>query len=231
MGAPAFDAMYLASVDALMTAAEVGDGRGLPGSEAVRQQMVGLLKQLVARSREAGIPDAETAEARYAIVAFIDDRILKSNWPGRAEWQSNPLQLQFFREFTAGENFFARMTALMKRGDPAYALEVYYLCLALGFGGASTRGGQNSSQAYLDSARPRVLAGRAPDRIAPNAIPPERHRAHPRPFPIIGATVLVCALMGVLGLMGLQIGLGRVIDRARDATRAAGQKPASAEVR
>ena len=132
MSEPSADAMYRASVEALAAAAQIGDGPIPPSADALRQSMMALLADFVARCRNARIPDDEIAEARYAIVAFIDDRVLRSNWAGRTEWMSNPLQLQFFREYTAGENF-ARMRALGQRGAPFWALEVYYTCIALGF--------------------------------------------------------------------------------------------------
>lgn len=215
MSEPRSDAMYLASADVLSAAAQLGQGRAMPSADVVRQQMVELLRDLVVRCRNAGIPDAETAEARYAIVAFVDDRVLKSNWPGRAEWQSHPLQLQFFREFTAGENFFARMRALVQRGQPTWALEAYYLCVALGFAGAMPGGaGQQGPRAYLDAARTPLLHGAHVDRIAPNAIPAERHRTRVKPFPIVLVAALACAVICLLGLLGLQLSLGSAIKHA-----------------
>ncbi len=117
---PSADAMYRACADVLAAAAQIGNGWGAPPAPTLRNDMVAHLRQFVSRCRDAGIPDAETAEARYAIVAFIDDRVLKeSAWAGRAEWMNNPLQLQFFREYAAGENFFGRMRALAQRGGPS----------------------------------------------------------------------------------------------------------------
>jgi type VI secretion system protein ImpK len=231
MGEPTQEAMYLASVDALTAAAQIGDGRGLAGAEVVRQQMIGLLRQLVANCREAGIEDAETAEARYAVVAFIDDRILKSGWHGRGEWQSNPLQLQLFREFTAGENFFARMRVLIARGAPVFALEVYYFCLALGFAGASKAGSQHSVRHYVDAARAALLRGRSGHRIAPNAIPPERHGAHPRLFPVALVAALACATLCLAGLVGLDFGLAGLIARARAGLPESPRVAAPADIR
>ncbi len=235
MGEPTQDAMYLASVDALAAAAQIGDGRGLGPPDAVRQQMVALLRQLVANCREAGIADAETAEARYAVVAFIDDRILKSGWPGRGEWQSNPLQLQFFREFTAGENFFARMKSHIQRGEPSFALEAYYMCLALGFAGASPAGGQQSARTYLDAARGPLLRGRSADRIAPNAIPSEHHRPRSRSFPIAWVALITCVMLCVAGLVVLNVVLGGLLMRAHaeltEAPRGAAAATVPAETR
>ena len=73
--------------------------------------------------------------ALYAIVAFMDEQILRSQWSGRQQWMSQPLQLTYFNENTAGEGFFTRMQALEQRPNQAHVLEIYYLCLALGFRG------------------------------------------------------------------------------------------------
>jgi type VI secretion system protein ImpK len=227
MPEPSSDAMYRASADVLAAAARIGNGWGAPPAATLRNDMIELLKQFVVRCREAGVPDAETAEARYALVAFIDDRVLKeSAWAGRAEWMNNPLQLQFFREYAAGENFFGRMRALAQRGGPYLALEAYYLCIALGFVGAAP-GGAGAPRAYGQSARSLLLLDGSPDRIAPNAIPVERHRAQRRPFPIAISAAVACAIVCILGLVGLQLSLGTVIERAARELGGAGTGPTS----
>jgi type VI secretion system protein ImpK len=229
MAEPSLDAMYRACADVLSAASQIGNGWTAPPAPVLREDLVGRLKQFVALCREAGIPDGETAEARYALVAFIDDRVLKeSAWAGRAEWMNNPLQLQFFREYAAGENFFGRMRALAQRGGPYWALEAYYLCIALGFVGAAPGGGGSATpRAYGQSVRSLLLLDGSPDRIAPNAIPAERHRAQRRPFPIGVSAGIACALICILGLVGLQLSLGTVIERAVHDLAGAGAAPAS----
>jgi type VI secretion system protein ImpK len=225
MAEPSADAMYRACADVLAAAAQIGNGWGAPPATALRDDMIAHLRQFVSRCRDAGIPDAETAEARYALVAFIDDRVLKeSAWAGRAEWMNNPLQLQFFREYAAGENFFGRMRALAQRGAPFLALEAYYLCLALGFVGAvSGSAGVAPARAYTESARAQLLRDGSAGRVAPNAIPLERHRPRRRPFPVAISAAVACALVCLLGLVGLQLSLGSVIDRTgRDLAAAKG---------
>jgi type VI secretion system protein ImpK len=231
MSEPSADAMYRASVEALAAAAQIGDGRSLPSADALRQSMMALLADFVARCRNARIPDTEIAEARYAIVAFIDDRVLRSNWTGRTEWMSNPLQLQFFREYTAGENFFARMRALGQRGAPFWALEVYYTCIALGFVGALRgAGGQQSAHAYAEPARLLLLAGTNPTSIAPNAIPPAQPVARRRPPPVALGAVLACVALCVIALFALQFVLSNRIQRVtRDLTAAKAVPPSSSE--
>jgi type VI secretion system protein ImpK len=220
------DAIYRASVDALSAIAQVGTpGWRGPSATAVRGDMMAVLKTFVSRCREASIPEGEIAEARYALVAFIDDRILRQvAWPGRAEWMQSPLQLQFFREYTAGENFFARMRSLAQRGPPPFALEVYFLCIALGFVGAQSTGSQ-PLQALAESVLPEIVGPGNRDRIAPRAVPPERIRAQRAPFPVVTAIVIACALVTLGGLVALQLSIGAAVDRATVALAPAGGPP------
>src|SRR6185312_12148532 len=170
--------------------------------------ILGLLERLVAQGRSSGIPEADIAEARYAIVAFIDEQILKSNWPGRTEWMSQPLQLLLYREYTAGENFFVRMRALLDGRRPA-ALEAYYLCLALGFRGqygSSQESGQ--LQGMMDSAREQLKRRLpSPEKISPNAKAKDRaeaERASNAPFI---AVLAGCALVSILVIVGLGLSI------------------------
>jgi type IV/VI secretion system ImpK/VasF family protein len=209
--------MYRASAETLLAAAQIGVGAPLPAAEGLRQQMIGLLRQFVSNCREHGISDAETAEARYAIVAFVDEQVLRSNWQGRTEWMSQPLQLQFYRETTAGENFFGRMRALTARGSYRAALEAYYLCIALGFVGAPPGGGgARAARAYADGARPYLLDGLQPARFAPRAIPAERPAASGRDFPVILVAIIACALVCAVALAALHVLVGQAVRRAAD---------------
>jgi type VI secretion system protein ImpK len=55
----------------------------------------------------------------------------------RKEWEQLPLQLEHFREHLAGVKFFERLDALLEHPETESAdvVEVYYLCLLLGFKG------------------------------------------------------------------------------------------------
>ncbi|MBN2243168.1 MAG: type IVB secretion system protein IcmH/DotU [Acidobacteria bacterium] len=75
-------------------------------------------------------------DARFALAAFVDEAVLRSHWPGKEQWADNPLQLQLFETYVAGEIFFEKLEAIRTRGEPAVeVLEIYYLCLTLGFEG------------------------------------------------------------------------------------------------
>jgi type IV/VI secretion system ImpK/VasF family protein len=206
--------MYRASVELLLAATRIGEARSLPAPDVLRGEILEALRVLVSRCRALGVPDTETVEARYAIVAFIDERVSHSNWPGRTEWMNNPLQLQLYREYTAGENFFARMRVLLHRGVPSQALEVYYLCLALGFTGALPGNeGAQASRSYLEAAREPLTRSARGLPASPRAIPSDRYP--PQSFARSAALplALTCAAVGLLGLCAMGWSIHRTLDR------------------
>src|SRR5262245_7867347 len=87
---------------------------GIPQAQPheVRDWFGAQLERMVAQGRALGLEQADLDEARYALVAFIDEQVLRSSWPGREEWMKQPLQLSSYRENVAGENFFRRLRAL-----------------------------------------------------------------------------------------------------------------------
>lgn len=76
----------------------------------------------------------DAAQAKFAVCAWIDEAILRSNWPGAKTWGTSQLQQLFFSTHNAGTEFYERLAAL--RGTASPALETYALCLGLGFRGA-----------------------------------------------------------------------------------------------
>jgi type VI secretion system protein ImpK len=73
--------------------------------------------------------------AKYALVAWIDDALIFAHWNGAQWWQENPLEVQLFQERVAAYKFFqdAKEAAALPNKD---ALEVFYVCVMLGFYGA-----------------------------------------------------------------------------------------------
>lgn len=74
--------------------------------------------------------------AKYAFCAAVDEIVLTSQFRIRDAWERRPLQLALFGEQLAGENFFARLETLRSGGsDSLQALEIFHMCLLLGFKG------------------------------------------------------------------------------------------------
>jgi type VI secretion system protein ImpK len=219
------DAIYWPSAPALILATQLPSAGALPAPHDLRQRIIDVLDRMVGAARAARVPEAEIAEARYALVAFIDEQILKSSWPGRVEWMNQPLQLTLYREVTAGENFFARMRALLNHGGHEFALEIYYLCLALGFRGAYGVSGNPAALAsFADAARERI-AQRLPSaaKLSPSALPRDRAReARGNRGALIGL-IAGCVVVVLAVFIGLRLSLHIGI---RDAVQAMPAKAA-----
>lgn len=199
------DQIYWASADVLVLAVQLPRAANLPPASELQQRLINALDGMMAKGKSAGVPDEDLAEARYALTAFLDEQILKSNWPGRVEWMNQPLQMMLFREYTAGENFFARMTGLMQRATPSSALLIFYLCLALGFRGAyGVSGDLRTLQSYTESSRQqlgRIVSTAA--KIGPHALPADRASAVRLSNAVVYALVLGCVVLVAGVLFGL----------------------------
>ena len=96
--------------------------------------------------RNAKRMDASTEDiyaAKYAFCAAVDETILTSSFNIRETWERQPLQLAFFGDQLAGEHFFQKLEQLRAQGaSRVQALEIFYLCLLLGFRGKYFMEGQ-----------------------------------------------------------------------------------------
>jgi len=72
--------------------------------------------------------------AKYALVSWIDEMLVDSPWPGREWWSNNVLEIGLFNTRQCHELFFlkAREASTLTGRD---ALEVFYVCVILGFRG------------------------------------------------------------------------------------------------
>lgn len=104
--------------------------------EAMRRRMQEMLDRIEERLRDAGLAQSDVADVVFALVAFLDESIIRSEWEHKSEWRSSPMQFDRFGRDDAGEEFFTRLTALRaERAVRADVLQIYFLCLTLGFKG------------------------------------------------------------------------------------------------
>ncbi|HEX6812053.1 MAG TPA: DotU family type IV/VI secretion system protein [Planctomycetota bacterium] len=108
-----------------------------PSAEQLRAEVRKLFTELDQAAQAAGKDPTIVHTVRYALCAFIDEIVMSSNWSIRQDWAGRPLQMDYFNDFTAGEEFYRKMEALRGSADAARkeALEVFGLCLGLGFRG------------------------------------------------------------------------------------------------
>jgi type VI secretion system protein ImpK len=201
--------IYRICAESLRLAVRLPTATDLPSAQELRQRVVAGLDGVTNHGRTVGLPEADLAEARYALVAFIDEQVLKSSWPGRAEWMNQPLQLLYYQEYTAGENFFVRLRAMLQNGSRPFALEIYYLCMALGFRGAYGVSGDVSAVNGLIEAARRELGKHLPgtSKFGPNARARDLIGADRKSNALLLALVIGCLCLMLLVLVGLHFQL------------------------
>lgn len=107
-------------------------------AESFRAHVKQLLSTADRDGRRLGYSSDDVALAIYAVVAFLDESVLNSTQPMFASWPSRPLQEEIFGGHMGGEIFFQHLRQLLSRQeseDLADLLEVFQLCLLLGFQG------------------------------------------------------------------------------------------------
>ncbi len=112
-------------------------------AESFRTHVKQLLSGAERDARRIGYSSDDAALALYAVVAFLDESVLNSTQPMFASWPSRPLQEEIFGGHMGGEIFFQHLRQLLGRQeseDLADLLEVFQLCLLLGFQGRYSAG-------------------------------------------------------------------------------------------
>lgn len=184
-------------------------GREPQDANSFREQLRTLLKDFEAQARRLNVDADDTHKASFAFCALVDEVMLQSRFAARATWELRPLQLELFGDHLAGERFFEMLEALRQGGAArVQVLEVFHLCLLLGFQGRYFLEG-NEKLTWLTSRLGDEIAHMRGRRagFAPHAELPDRvaHQLrHELPLWTIGAVV---ALLGVLAFVGLRVAL------------------------
>ncbi len=105
-------------------------------SNDLRPKIVSMLDDFEKRADRYRFNPKVVQVAKFGLAAFVDETVLTNNFPLRQEWERNPLQLEYFGEQLAGEKFFDKLEAMLGQIDVTQdAVEIYYVCMLLGFKG------------------------------------------------------------------------------------------------
>ena len=105
-------------------------------SNALRPQVAGLLEEFEKRAERYRFNHKIVQVSKFALASFVDETVLTNNFPLRDEWEKYPLQLEYFGEQLAGNKFFDKLSAMLKQIETTQdAVEIYYVCMLLGFKG------------------------------------------------------------------------------------------------
>ncbi|GGI91825.1 type IVB secretion system protein IcmH/DotU [Legionella impletisoli] len=107
-----------------------------PEAKTLRHQCKESLLQFEHQAGEKKAHPELIELGKYALIALLDELIIRKQGPASEIWITNPLQLEYFDENTAGQHFFTKLNHIRFHGERYIdCLELYYFCLELGFEG------------------------------------------------------------------------------------------------
>jgi len=140
----------IALVAQLRTTSSHDDPAGL------RRQLLGWIAEFEALAAATGVVRPKISAARYILCTFIDEVIAQTPWGAEGAWAERTLLQEFHEERWGGDKAFQLLERL---GQDASInedlLELFYVCLRLGFEGRYR--GQPDGRAQLDAIAARVL--------------------------------------------------------------------------
>lgn len=156
--------LALAFEELLTAIVRLRSGRqAVSDAEAFRTHVRNALHGAMQDGTARGYAAEDVSMAAYAVVAFLDEAVLNLRSPIFASWGGHPLQQEMWREDLAGEAFFKYLQALMGRRDSAELgdiLEVFYLCILLGYRGRYGSAGSGELSAITHSIQNKISRSR-----------------------------------------------------------------------
>lgn len=167
-----------------------------------RAQIWAGVRTAVDTGRNRGYSQEDIELATFAVIAFIDESILNLRHPIFADWPRQPLQEERYGHHVAGEIFFQNLQKLLTRTDSpqlADLLEVYYLCLLLGFAGRYSLGGRGELRAIMQQTAEKLQRIRQTSAIlSPDSRPPDAQVKQASGDPVARILMFVAVACAVL---------------------------------
>ena len=187
------------------------------GDAAVfRDKIRELINQIEIKAQKSAVPTAEIDHTKFALIAFVDECVITSDWDQREDWIANPLQMEIYGRFDAGDQFFTRLeTFLQNPGANAAVTGVYYTCLGLGFKGRYAIDGEEELSLLIsktnDALKKTVVS--IPETLSPSAVPEKSARSSDTKFLswYLGFGTILLALVFYLIITLISI---NVVDKA-----------------
>jgi type VI secretion system protein ImpK len=188
--------------------------QSVPSADSFREHMRQALRSASQDAVQKGYSADDVKIAAFAVVAFLDESVLASNNPVFSTWSRLPFQEELFGHHMGGEAFFQYAQQLLARRDSAETadiLEVFFLCLLLGYRGRYGIGNSGELRAIMDSIRDKIYRVRgaatpiSPQWALPNE-PPARKRFDPW-VRKLSVGVAVTAILVIAAYVLFSIGL------------------------
>lgn len=105
-------------------------------SNDLRPKIASLLKEFEERALRYRYRESLIQVTKFALASFVDETVLTNDFNLKEQWERYPLQLEYFGEHLAGEKFYEKLEAMLRQMEvTADSVEVYYVCMLLGFKG------------------------------------------------------------------------------------------------
>ncbi len=145
------------------------------GDPASLRKLIGYYLNLFDKNcRSLRIDPRQMECAKYALIALLDETVLSVPGPCRDLWISNPLQLDYFGDNLAGQEFYRKLDKLLVEPEKMKdVLEVYYLCMCLGFEGRYKISNHEEREQIIDNLGRvlRKVGRRRSTSLSPHAFP------------------------------------------------------------
>jgi type VI secretion system protein ImpK len=191
-------------------------------ADAFRMQMIGALRNAEQEARQKGYTENDARFAIFAAVAFLDETVLNSRNPVFSSWPRKPLQGELFGGHVAGETFFTNIDNLLRLSDSgtvADVLEVYQLCLLLGYQGRYTLENRGELQAIKSRITDKIRRIRGVMEFSPDWAPTSDNVSRAGNDAMVrwlGYAAAACALLTVLLFMVFHLSLSSGVTSIRD---------------
>ena len=193
-------------------------------ADVFRAHMRQLLNMAEQEARSRGYTAEDVRLASFAVVAFLDESVLNLHNPVFADWPRKPLQEELFGGHVAGEMFFQSLQRLLERNESeqlADVLEVFQLCVLLGYRGRYGAGGQAELKAQLDTIAQKIRrirkdSGALSPHWAPTAGMAAPAGVDPWLRPLV-ISAAACLLLALLLFGGFKFSLGAGVSDLRGA--------------
>jgi type VI secretion system protein ImpK len=153
--------------------------------ETFRKRTKATLNEIEHVAVPAGYDGQDIKDTHFAVVALLDSVVLHSNDAVRSEWERKSFEEEIFGQALAGQMFFEKLEHFLSRRDSeqlANILEVYLLCLLLGFEGRYAGGLRAELETIIERTKRRIDNIRKPTRqISPAGLLPMDHTAPASP--------------------------------------------------
>lgn len=184
-------------------------GSGPQDRTGFAEHMTRFLGDVDRHAKQIGVHADDVHAAKYAFCAAVDEIILRSPYSVRDDWETRPLQLRLFGDQLAGEHFFQRLEELRARGAAhLQALEVFHMCLLLGFQGRYALDGDDKLKFMSTALGNEIARMRGKSRgFAPHAERPDQIANKLRSDLSLWVLTAVFALAGLGAYVGLRASL------------------------